>query len=165
MEEAIKIGEESRQKDDKRLKRPEQKKGRAGIVVFVIGATTLVAGVAFLLFNLFKAPDIRDAEYLVQISTWQREDEPTVVWNFTEIGKGKLTTNFYLDEYDFIWAMDGEQLKIETDWLYTLDDEYTYKLDQSAKTLTLANGEKTYTFVPAEALTDGEDDTDSTPEE
>lgn len=158
-----KSGEPEQPEQPEKPERPEQKTGRAGIIVFIIGMVSLVVGAAFLLLNIFKAPDVRDAEYLVQTGAWQREDEPTVVWNFTEIGKGKLTTNFYLDEYDFIWAMEGDKLKIETEWLYTLDDEYTYALDQTAKTLTVTHGEESYTFVPAEALTSDENSSDETP--
>lgn len=143
-------------KTGKKSAKPKDKSKLVGTIVLVVGVVILLAGVGFLLFNLFKAPDVRDAEYLVSIGAWQREDENSVVWEFTEIGKGKLTTNNYTDEYDFIWAMDGDQLKIETNWLYTLDDEYTYTLDQGANTLTLTGTEKSYTFVPA--------DTSDTPE-
>ena len=44
--------------------------------------------------------------------------------------------------------MDNDILKIETDWLYTLNDEYVYQLDQNEKILTLTSGEDNYTFVP-----------------
>ena len=36
-------------------------------------------------------------------------DEPSVIWNFTEIGKGTLTTNNHENDYDFIWAIDGDR--------------------------------------------------------
>ena len=142
--------------NEKPKKAKKDKKKVFGIVSFVVGLLVLAGGLAFLLYNLFKAPDVRDAEYLVEVGAWQLEDELTVVWNFTEIGKGKLTTNFYINEYDFLWAMDGDQLKIETDWLYTLNNEYTYELDQGAKTLTLKNGEETFTFIPAPIQTEEE---------
>lgn len=119
-----------------------------GILVFVVGLVGLISGASFLLYSLLKVPDMRDAEYLVEVGTWQLENDSTVVWDFTEIGKGKLTTNFYINEYDFIWAMDGDQLKIETDWLYTLNNAYTYILDQGAKKLTLADDNGSYVFVP-----------------
>ena len=75
----------------------------------------------------------------MEIGAWEREDAPSVVWNFTEIGKGTLTTNGHQNDYDFIWAIDGDKIKIETDWLYALDDEYIYTLDQSAGVLTLGD--------------------------
>ena len=73
--------------------------------------------------------------------------EDGVVWDFTEIGKGKLTTNNHINDYDFIWSLEDGKLKIETDWLYNLENEYEYALDQNAKTLTLTSGEDVYRFT------------------
>ena len=134
--------------------KPANKKKRFGLIVFIVGLATLVAGAVFLLINILKGPDIRDAEYLVQIGTWQLEDEPAVVWEFTEIGKGTLTTNSHLNDYDFIWAMDGNRIKIETDWLYTLNNEYVYELDQNDNELVLMGDDDTFIFVPAPKNTD-----------
>lgn len=134
----------------KKPKKHSNGKKKLGIVSLVIGLATLAAGVTFLLINLLKSPVVRDADFLVEVGAWQMQDEPTVIWDFKEIGKGTLTTNFHVNDYDFIWAIDGDTLKIETAWLYTLNDEYDYKLDQGDKTLTLKSGENTYTFVPAE---------------
>ncbi|MBO4276107.1 hypothetical protein J5868_00120 [Candidatus Saccharibacteria bacterium] len=135
-----------------KVKKKSDKKKVWGIVIFVLGLLTLAAGVAFLLHNLLKGPNVRDAEYLVEIGAWQREDEPTVIWNFTEIGKGTLTTNYHINDYDFIWQIDGDTLKIETDWLYDLNDEYTYKLDQGKNTLTLTSASGDINFVPASSV-------------
>ena len=73
-------------------------------------------------------------------------DVALVAWDFDEIGKGKLTTNGGLDEYDFIWAIEDNKLKIETDWLYPLENEYEYELNQESGLLKLAGGEKVYYF-------------------
>ena len=70
-----------------------------------------------------------------------------VIWNFTEIGKGTLTTNKHLNDYEFAWALDDDKMIIQTDWLYELDNEYDYKLDQNTGTLVLSDGEKEYRFV------------------
>ena len=67
-----------------------------------------------------------------------------VIWKFTEIGKGTLTTNAHLNDYDFIWAIDGDKLKVETKWLYGIVNEYEYRLDQNNGTLTLKDGEKEF---------------------
>lgn len=131
--------------------KPKKKKSGKkifGVIVFILGIATLIGGLTFMLINFLKPPIIRDADYLVKVSTWQLKDDAAVVWNFTEIGKGSLTTNAYINEYDFIWRMDNDILKIETDWLYTLNDEYVYQLDQNEKILTLTSGEDNYTFVP-----------------
>ena len=138
----------------KKEKTPKQKK-IAGVVTLVIGAAVMIAGLVFMLVNLFAEPGLRDAEYLVEVGTWVREDEPDVIWNFTEVGKGELTVNGGGQNYDFLWSIDGEQMIVETDWLYTLDDTYGYEIDQNARTLTLTNGDEyglaVYTFVPVEA--------------
>ena len=51
------------------------------------------------------------------------------------------------NEYDFKWAFDDNKLKIDTDWLYTLNDEYEFSLDQETKTFTISNDDETITFV------------------
>lgn len=125
-------------------------KKKAGIIILVVGIVSLVAGLVFLLINLLKAPLVRDADYLVEIGAWQSKDGASVIWTFTEIGKGTLTTNAHTNDYAFLWEMNDDTLKIETTWLYTLNDIYTYELDQKEQVLTLTSGENTYTFVPAE---------------
>lgn len=121
-------------------------KKRIPLIVFIIGIVVLLGGVGFLLYKVLKQPDTRDAEYLVEIGEWTENDAESVIWNFTEIGKGSLTTNNHTNDYDFIWAIEGETLKIETKWLYDLNDEYTYSLDRSAKTLTLNKGDTSIVF-------------------
>ncbi len=112
---------------------------KSSIIMAAVGAVVFVIGLTTFLVNILAKPGLRDAEYLVEIGTWEREDAPSVVWNFTEIGKGTLTTNGHQNDYDFIWGFDGDKIKIETDWLYMLNDEYTYALDQGAGVLTLGD--------------------------
>ena len=134
---------------------------KAGMAVFLIGIATLVAGVVLLVINLVAKPAVRDADYLVSVGKWELEDDSNcasenenteeatancidgsgVIWEFTEIGKGKLTTNNHKNDYNFIWSLDKDELKIETAWLYTLENSYTYKLDQDKQILTLTTGE------------------------
>lgn len=106
-----------------------KKKLIISLTVFVTGIITLIVGVVFLILDLTKGELLEDGEYLVSVDSWVREDEPSVVWKFTEIGKGELTTNDGLNTYDFIWAIDDDKIKIETDWLYTLNDEYEYRIE------------------------------------
>lgn len=77
------------------------------------------------------------------------EPEPSsVIWNFTEIGKGSLTTNNHIDDHDFRWELSGNKIKIETDWLYTLYGEYDYKLDQEKSLLTITDSDgNSYEFT------------------
>lgn len=134
---------------DKKTSQKSTKKW-VGLIVMLVGILVCIAGLVFLLINIFAEPGLRDAEYLVEVGEWVREDEPAVIWKFTEVGKGTLTTNSHTNDYNFIWAISGETLEVETSWLYTLNDNYTYVIDQSAKTLILTSGEKEIKFVPAQ---------------
>ena len=83
-----------------------------------------------------------EAEFLITTGEWVREDQPSVIWDFTEVGKGKLTTDSHLNDYDFIWKLDGGKLLIETAWLYDLNDDFDYTINQGEKTLTIKNADK-----------------------
>ena len=134
---------------EKKAKKPLSKKRKISIAALVVGIVVLACGLGFFLYKLLGGNAASDAEYLVQIGAWQREDAPGVIWDFTEVGKGELTTNDYLNDYDFIWALEDGELKIDTDWLVTLSDAYAYDLSQSSQTLTLTRDDETWTFVPA----------------
>lgn len=136
-------------------------KKKLSLIVFIIGLITLVGGITALILSFVLKPNMRDAEYLVSMDKWVLQPDvevpegseanvetidTNVIWKFTEIGKGTLTTNNHINDYDFIWAIDGDTLKVETKWFYELNNEYTYKIDQGAKTLTLTTGETEYRF-------------------
>lgn len=136
------------------------KKKLTSIIIMVTGLITLVVGVIFLVLNLIRRPTMADSDYLVSKSAWvlesgdcERSDdsskcaEENVIWKFTENGKGTLTTNNHVNDYNFEWAIRDNQLIIQTDWLYELDNEYRYRIDQGAQTLTLMDGENEYKFV------------------
>ena len=124
-----------------------------GITTFVLGLIMLVVGVVFLVLNLLKQPETRDADRLVEVGKWVREDNDGVIWDFSEIGKGTLTTNSHMNEYEFIWSAENGKLKIETDWLYTLNDDYNYELKDNKLILN-----DSIVFVPV-------DETEEQPEE
>ena len=94
-------------------------KKRVSLIVMIIGLITLVIGVVFLIVRLVSGPSVADGEYLVSVGEWTEQGEPSIVWNFTEIGKGTLTTNNHTNDYDFAWALEDGKLKIDTEWLYT----------------------------------------------
>ena len=123
---------------------------RLSLAVLIVGLAALVGGVVFWAVDFSRDEDVSDAEYLVQVGTWVEQDAEAVVWNFMEIGKGTLTNNAHINDYDFIWALDGDKLKIETDWLYALANEYEYNLEGDV--LTLKNKDKTVVFVPVGAI-------------
>ncbi len=144
-----------------------KKKRIISIIVFIIGIIALIVGIVFLVLDLTKGPNIQDGEYLVSAKAWILENDGTncenseedgadcaddvasrsVIWKFTEIGKGSLTTNNHVNDYDFIWAIEDGKLKIETDWLYALVDEYDYEINQREGLLILKNGENEFRFV------------------
>lgn len=140
-------------------KQPMDPKLKRSIFVFGIGIFTLLVGGFFLIKTLTKKPATPDGRYLVSVGTWAREDEPTVIWTFSEIGKGSLTTNRHYNDYDFIWSIEDKKLNIETSWLYTLNDTFEYELNQKKNTLTLTSGGVDYVFVPASTVTtDGDEE-------
>lgn len=117
------------------------------ISVLVLGIAALAAGITILVLNIIKSNHAADADYLVSVENWTLQNSDDVVWDFTEIGKGTLTTNNHENDYDFIWAIEDGKLKIETDWLYELDDEFSYNLDQDAGILTLTDDDGEHIFV------------------
>lgn len=130
-----------KKKTDK-VKDPRKKKKILSIGVFVLGVIMLVVGIVFLVLNVLKGNAVADGEYLVAAEKWVLtdcgdEDCDKVIWDFTEIGKGSLTTDGGERNYDFKWAIKDGKLDIQTDWLYELDNEYEYSLDQSNGVLTL----------------------------
>lgn len=131
---------------DKPRKKPAKK---APIIVLVLGILALIGGAVFLIIRLTAGPSVADAEYLISEKEWVREDEPNVIWSFTEAGKGKLTTDNHLNDYDFAWTIEDKKLKIKTSWLYDLNDDFEYTLDQGTKTLTLKTGDKEIKFKVA----------------
>ena len=143
--------------------KPEKKpkKKLISIIIFAVGLATLVFGLVFLIINLTSTPAIQDGEYLTSAKEWvlsgdancnndEEEEancEPSVIWKFTEIGKGSLTTNNHTNDYDFIWALKDGKLLIETAWLYDLNNEYEYELNQGNGTLILKDGDKEFNFT------------------
>lgn len=127
------------------------KKKLISVAVFAIGLIALIVGAIILIIKLNTQSGIRDGEYLVSIGSWEKEGEPGVIWTFEEIGKGKLTTNNHLNDYDFIWSLEEDTLKIETKWLYELDDEFKYRIQDGNLVLT-ADDSTEIKFSPASSV-------------
>lgn len=145
-------------KGRKRPRRPLSKLRKISIAVLVVGVLALIGGGVFFGIKMFGRQELADdATFLTEVGAWQREDEPSVIWDFTsvssgdEAGKGQLTTNAHENDYDFEWLLTDDQLAINTDWLYELNDTFSYTLDQENKKLTLDANGKNWTFVPAES--------------
>jgi len=137
---------------EEKTKSPKKAKLIAGITTAVLGAGALAASLTFFIIDMNSKPGMRDAEFLVEKGTWvMQSDAPEVIWNFTEIGKGTLTTNNHIDDHEFKWSIENGKLKIETEWLYTLYDELTYTLDQKAQTLEVQREDGTKQTFKASA--------------
>lgn len=130
-----------------KTKTPKNKKKIIAICALVAGLVMLIVGVVMLVLNIIAASRAADGDYLVKAGDWALEGEDGVIWDFTEVGKGKLTTNNHQNDYNFIWAIEDGKLMIETDWLYRLDNTYEYSLDQGAGVLTLTADDATYKFT------------------
>ncbi len=142
---------DTKKKRKKKEKDPIKSQKRLRIIALVflgLGLASLSAGTALLVLKMTAEPKISDAEYIVTKKEWILEDEdtPSVIWNFTDYGKGTLTTNDHKNDYDFIWAIEGDTLKIETNWLYLLEDSFTYELDKEKDELILSGDEETIVF-------------------
>lgn len=144
-----------------------EKKRIVSIVSLVVGLVVLAVGATFLVLKLTSKPPVADGEYLVAAGNWvldsgggcemliqsdgasdtECEGGSDVIWRFTEIGKGTLTTNNHLNDYDFAWALKDGRITIQTDWLYKLNNEYEYTLNQGEGTLILLDGDTEYRFV------------------
>ncbi len=153
----------------------------ASIAILVIGVIVLIVGIVVLILNLSKGPALSDAEKLTSAKEWildancgsssdaassvetgeASNDEGitggeancsgAVVWKFTEVGKGNLTTNGHKNDYDFKWAIEEDKLRIEVEWLYDLDKDYGYKFEDNDSTLVLTDkDDKEYRFVKTE---------------
>ena len=154
----------------KKAQKPKEKKNSKktiSIIALVLGIIIFVAGLVMLIMTLAKGSALSDADYLISAKEWRLSDdknceeksnddsdaancESGVIWKFTEVGKGSLTTNNHTNDYSFIWELENDTMKVETDWLYTLNNEYTYKLDKNAGTLTLETDDETVTLKRVE---------------
>ena len=133
----------------------KSKKPLFGVLTFSIGTLALATSTTYFIIKNNEKPAIRDAEYLVSVGEWimqpnnAEDDSSNVVWIFNEIGKGLLTTNNHIDDHEFKWSIEDGKLKIETDWLYSLYDEFDYELDQEEQKLEIKKDEQIKTFKPA----------------
>ena len=130
-----------------KTKNPQKRKWIISLIVFIVGILLLVAGIVCLIINASQNSVAKEAEYLMAAESWVLEDSDQVIWDFTEVGKGTLTTNAHENDYDFKWVLEDGKMKIETAWLYELNNEYDYSLDQSNGILTLTDDDESYRFV------------------
>lgn len=145
-----------RGREVKNVRTNASKNKAVSLAVLIVGLIMLAVGVVFLVLGIKETSLLADGDFLVAAGEWRLaesetcveiECKDTVIWTFSEIGKGTLTTNGHKNDYDFKWAIQDGKLVIETDWLYELDNEYEYTIDHGALVLTLKDGEREYKFV------------------
>ena len=154
------------------------KKSKKPLIISIVVVILLIGGGFSLWYFVLRnrEPEIvlTDLEYLASRS-WEKEDDPTVIWSFHENGTGEITTN-KLNYYDMKFSLEESSLKISTEWLYTLEDSFTIEIDRENSSFTVVNllDEKTSKFVPLgtaearaaeEAEANAEDVEPETPEE
>ena len=158
-DDARKDGGSVRGREVKNAQTNAGKNKAVSLVALIIGLIMLVVGVVFLVLGIKRASLLADGDFLVSAGEWKLAESETcaedeckdaVIWTFSEIGKGTLTTNGRKNDYDFKWAIRDGRLVIETDWLYELDNEYEYMLDQGTRGLILKDDDKEYKFVAEE---------------
>ncbi|MBR2855606.1 hypothetical protein IKE99_01540 [Candidatus Saccharibacteria bacterium] len=134
----------------------DKKQKIISISILIAGMIALVVGVVFLVMKLNETPEISDGRYLVDAGEWmmeyecEGEDCGRVIWKFTELGKGTLTTNKHENDYDFKWSLRDDKLDVRTNWLYELDNNYDYRLNRDEKSLTISADGKEYRFTASQ---------------
>ena len=137
---ADKIDKIAGTKPKKRL----SKKARLAIIIssVVVALATIAAVLIFVVFKKEEPVAVLTDRDLLTAHAWEKQDAPTVIWTFHADGTGEITTN-KTNYYDIIWSLSQEEdthkLEIQTDWLYKLNDSFTFSLDRETDTFTVKN--------------------------
>lgn len=144
---------------------PEGRKLKKIIIISVSIFLFLILGGTGLYFYLNRekpSTPLSDADFLVSVGTWEKSGASKVKWIFKENGKGSLTTNDALNFYDFTWTLDNGTLKISTDWLYTLEDEFSFTLNREENSFTVVAKEDEKESVFIKTTADSSEDVEKT---
>ncbi|MBR2586847.1 hypothetical protein IKE71_00515 [Candidatus Saccharibacteria bacterium] len=171
LEEPATLVEQDKKVEKKKGKKHLSSNAKLGIIISAIVAV-VTAVVLVLVFVVFRKeePEVALSERELLIAhAWEKEGAPTVIWTFRKDGTGELTTN-KSNYYDMKWNLEQEEgansfkLKITTDWLYELEDDFLLEFDRENDKLMLKNladdGESTFV-----ALGTAETRPEETPEE
>lgn len=105
------------------------------IICSVLAFAAIVAGAFFITKSINEKANISTAEFLASGHEWKKSGEETVVWTFESNGTCKVTTNS-TETFDCKWEIEDKNLKIETDWLTTLKDEFEISINTSDNSFT-----------------------------
>ena len=131
---------------DKKTEKTKKKLSKkAKIIIALISAIVVISAIAaILIFVVFKKEEpvieLTDRDILSSIS-WEKEGSPTVIWTFDTDGTGEITTN-KSNYYGIKWTLeegDTTTLNITTDWLYDLNDSFTFTLNRETTTFHVVN--------------------------
>ncbi|MBR3204184.1 hypothetical protein IKF81_00680 [Candidatus Saccharibacteria bacterium] len=131
----------------------EKKKSKKPLIIslIIIALVLAAGGASYYFFFRKKSPLIlsSESEYLIETKSWEKVDAPSVIWTFNEQGKGEITTN-KSNYYEMEWELSDKTLKIDTNWLYELNDSFDFFLNREEKSFTVINrsDNTVSTFVP-----------------
>ena len=119
------------------------------LYIFLFAGAT--AGAFFLAKFLDEADPTRkfsDAEFLTSFDSWVKSDADSVIWTFDRDATCTVTTT-RVEVFDCTWYLEDDTLGIQTSWLTTLEDEFTFALNREEKsfTITSLSDQKESTFV------------------
>ena len=129
------VAEPKKEEKEKKKHKKLGKKARLAIIIGSVVGSLAIIGV-LLYFLVFRKVEpvvvLSDRDILVS-HAWEKKDAPTVIWTFHADGTGELTTN-KSNYYDTKWSLEQEDdkqvLKIDTAWLYELNDSFEFALDR-----------------------------------
>ncbi len=125
------------------------------IIIGIIVAVGIVFGAIklteFITKRNISVINMSSADFLIYESPWTRSDNPNVIWEFQEGGKGKITSGDGTETYDMTWKVENDKtLIVKTTWYSEVTDKLTLTTDREKLTFTITNPEdesKTATFI------------------
>ncbi|MBR3232952.1 hypothetical protein IKF74_01570 [Candidatus Saccharibacteria bacterium] len=122
---------------------------KAKLALIISGAVLVAAAiVVVLILFVFKKTEpviVKTDRDILTAHAWEKDGAPTVIWTFRDDGSGEITTN-KSNYYNMNWSLEqgeGESatqtLKITTNWLYDIEDTFTFSLDRDEDTFTVKN--------------------------
>jgi len=120
------------------MKKDADKKRKTITIICSIIAFVLITVAAFFITKALNPDSVSTADFLVAEQSWQKSDEASVVWSFSSDGTCKITTNS-TETFDCSWQLIDNNLKIQTNWLKTLSDEFEIEINKSDNSFTVTS--------------------------
>ncbi|MBR3319727.1 hypothetical protein IKG20_00230 [Candidatus Saccharibacteria bacterium] len=131
------------------------KKAKLAIIIsaIVLGVIAIALVLILIVFKKTEPEVVLTDLDILTAHAWEKEGAETVIWTLNRDGTGEITTN-KSNYYDMKWTIEqGEEtqtLKVDTAWLYELNDSFSFSLDREADSFTVKNlaDETESVFVP-----------------